>query len=318
MDRGNLVAEICRIQDLPEDIRNKLESSPGTVFPYEDRLITLISGKVYSFPDDEDGRTVAGAVEARQAAVSQQPASAADIYHRILTDSHYQPLPSVIRQYGIRPERKRCVAVFRACSPLDTDLRTAILSMAPVEKEDAVIPLDDQTAAYIKDLEGQTTDDMAEFTEAVIGTLETEGILDIRAGIGGESHKLDDLRDSFSEGRKALFLGMRYHMQDRIYVYARQMLERIIDTIPADRKKEIRSAFYGNSPETAMSDEMLETVRVFFRNDLNLTAASKQLFIHRNTLNYRLDKIKKEFGLDLRSFSDAVVFRIISEMTDES
>ena len=98
MDRGNLVAEICRIQDLPEDIRNKLESSPGTVFPYEDRLITLISGKVYSFPDDEDGRTVAGAVEARQAAVSQQPASAADIYHRILTDSHYQPLPSVIRQ----------------------------------------------------------------------------------------------------------------------------------------------------------------------------------------------------------------------------
>lgn len=204
MDRGNLVAEICRIQDLPEDIRNKLESSPGTVFPYADRLITLISGKVYSFPDDEDGRTVAGAVEARQAAVSQQPASAADIYHRILTDSHYQPLPSVIRQYGIRPDRKRCVAVFRACSSLDTDLRTAILSMAPVEKEDAVILLDDQTAAYIKDLEGQTTDDMAEFTEAVIGTLETEGILDIRAGIGGESHKLDDLRDSFSEGRKAL------------------------------------------------------------------------------------------------------------------
>ena len=59
------------------------------------------------------------------------------------------------------------------------------------------------------------------------------------------------------------------------------------------------------------AEEMLETVRVFFRNDLNLTATSKQLFIHRNTLNYRLDKIRKETGLDLRSFEDAVIFRII-------
>ena len=59
-------------------------------------------------------------------------------------------------------------------------------------------------------------------------------------------------------------------------------------------------------------DEMLETVRVFFFFFLNLTAASKQLFIHRNTLNYRLDKIKKETGLDLRSFEDAVIFRIVS------
>ena len=62
---------------------------------------------------------------------------------------------------------------------------------------------------------------------------------------------------------------------------------------------------------------MLDTVRVFFDNDLNLTAASKQLFIHRNTLNYRLDKIKKDFGLDLRSFRDAVIFKSVSEMTDE-
>ena len=63
-----------------------------------------------------------------------------------------------------------------------------------------------------------------------------------------------------------------------------------------------------------LTDEMMETVRVFFQNDLNITAASRQLFIHRNTLNYRLDKIKKDFGLDLRCFQDAVVFRIISEI----
>ena len=61
---------------------------------------------------------------------------------------------------------------------------------------------------------------------------------------------------------------------------------------------------------------MMETVRVFFRHDLNITSASRQLLIHRNTLNYRLDKIKRETGLDLRTFQDAVVFRLISEMAE--
>ena len=318
MRRDILTAEICRIEDLPYDIRIKLEASPGTVFPYENRHMTLIGGKVYSLPDNEDGRTLAGAIAGRQGEASREPASAAEIYLRILTDSRYQPLPAAIRKYGIRQDRKRCAAVFRACSPLDTDLYTAIVSMAPIEKGDSVISLDYQTAVFIKDMEGQTSDDMTEFTEAVIGTLETEGILDIRAGIGSESNELAGLRGSFSEAGDALSLGMRYHIQDRVYVYEKQMLERIIDTIPENKKKEIQKSFYGNCRETALSDEMLETVRVFFRNDLNLTAASKQLFIHRNTLNYRLDKIKKEFGLDLRSFGDAVVFRIISEMSDES
>ena len=74
--------------------------------------------------------------------------------------------------------------------------------------------------------------------------------------------------------------------------------------------------FIGNQSENRLSEETLETVRVFFQNDLNLTAASKQLYIHRNTLNYRLDKIRKDFGLDLRSFQDAVIFRVISEIAN--
>ena len=316
MERGTMLAEICSPEDLPEDIRKKLYASPDTVFPYLDRQLILLSGKVFSFPDDQTGREIAGAIAGRKA--SRQPSSSAELYERILTDDSYQPPPDLLRQYGIRPGRKRCAAVFRASSPLDRDLLTAIETMTPVEKEDAVIPIDYQTAAYIKDLEGQSAEDMAEFTEAVIGTLETEGVLDIRAGVGCESHSPETLRESFSEAKKALSLGMRYHRQDRVYIYARQMLERIIDTIPEEKKKEIRRAFYGSNPEAALSEEMLETVRVFFRNDLNLTAASKQLFIHRNTLNYRLDKIKKDFGLDLRSFGDAVVFRIISEITEEA
>ena len=61
---------------------------------------------------------------------------------------------------------------------------------------------------------------------------------------------------------------------------------------------------------------MLETIRVYFRNDLNLSTTARQLFIHRNTLNYRLEKIRRETGLDLRNFRDAAVFQLISLLPD--
>ena len=303
---------ICMPEDFPEDIRNKLNASPGTVIANAGRYFALIGDKVFCFPDDEAGKMFAAAITDRHAVTLRNPASSSDLYVRILTDTGYQPLPDLLRQYSIQPDRKRCTAVFRTCSGLERDLYSLISSMAPVEEKDAVVPIDDETAVLIKDLEGQSADDMAEFTEALIGTLETEGIFDVRAGIGRECYDLTGLRESYFEGSDALLLGMRYHRQERVYEYDRQTLERIIDTIPEDKKKAIRSAFFGDNPKSAISNELLETVRVFFRNDLNLTAASKQLFIHRNTLNYRLDKIKKDFGLDLRSFEDAVIFRIIS------
>ena len=110
---------------------------------------------------------------------------------------------------------------------------------------------------------------------------------------------------------------MRFSAKESVFMYRKQMLERIIDSIPKEKKKEIRNSFFQNQPGGCLSGELMETVQVFFQNDLNLTAASRQLFIHRNTLNYRLDKIKKIYGLDLRSFSDAAVFKVLLDIPDE-
>ena len=94
-------------------------------------------------------------------------------------------------------------------------------------------------------------------------------------------------------------------------------IERILNCIPKERAAEIRREYPNICSDDGLTDEIRETVSVFFRNDLNLTAASKQLFIHRNTLNYRLDKIRRETGLDLRSFHDAVIFRILSGLAEK-
>ena len=145
---------------------------------------------------------------------------------------------------------------------------------------------------------------------------ETEGIPGISAGIGSIMSDPGLLRISYGEAKQALALGWKYHVDERVFVFSCQTLERIIDSIPTRTKEEIRQSVFCNGSSEILTEEMLDTVRVFFRSDLNLTAAARQLFIHRNTLNYRLDKIKKAFGLDLRTFQDAVVFKLISEFPD--
>ena len=147
--------------------------------------------------------------------------------------------------------------------------------------------------------------------------MEGEGITGIKAGIGREAETADKLRTSYRDALNALSVGNTYHSQDSVYVYEKQTLERIVDSIPAEMKKQIRDEFRQIRAGETFSDEMLETVRVFFMNDLNLTAASRQLFIHRNTLNYRLDKIRKISGLDLRKFHDAVIFSVIALIPQE-
>ena len=84
--------------------------------------------------------------------------------------------------------------------------------------------------------------------------------------------------------------------------------------VSAETRIEMKRQFLGEHPETILTDETRETAEHFFEADLNLSVAARQMFIHRNTLTYRLDRIQKETGLDLRKFNDAAIFRLIMMM----
>ena len=317
MGKDIIQTQVCCPDDLPDEIRQKLISSTEHICIAENSIYVLIEDNVVCFPNNSAGNTLANAVSRKQKDSLSIPQNKEEMYKRILDDPDYQPNTTILRQYGIKKDITRCVAVFRSFSPIETDLYSILSSMAPAEEGDAIIPAGYQTAVFVKDPDGQTEDEIIDYIDAVIGTLEAEGIIDIRAGIGRIYPDVTGIRQSCEEGFQALRLGKRYHGQDHVYAYSKQTLERIVDSIPAEKKAEIRNMFIGSKSENTLSDELLETVRIFFQNDLNLTAASKQLFIHRNTLNYRLDKIKKVFGLDLRTFQDAVIFRIITEIANE-
>ena len=318
MERDIIHTQICCPDDLSDEIRKQLAAAPDHFCAADGMIYLMIDRNIFRFSDDDAGKALATAIAQKQKDSFSRPQSRNELYKRILEDPDYKPDQALLRQYGLRKDSARCTAVFRSFSPIENDLYTILSSMAPVEKGDVIIPTEYQSAVLIKDPDGQTEEEITEFIEAVIGTMEAEGIDDICAGIGRSYPDITGIRRSYLEGKQALQIGRKYRRQDHVYVYSRQTLERIVNSIPEEKKAEIRNAFFGSRSASILSDEMLETVRVFFRNDLNLTAASKQLFIHRNTLNYRLDKIKKDFGLDLRVFHDAVIFRVITEIAKES
>ena len=87
------------------------------------------------------------------------------------------------------------------------------------------------------------------------------------------------------------------------------ILEGIIDSVSEEKKEKIYHIF--NEGFSKLDNEMIRTIEVFFRCGLNLSDAAKELYIHRNTLIYRLDKIEKYTAYDIRNFNNAVLFKVV-------
>ena len=92
------------------------------------------------------------------------------------------------------------------------------------------------------------------------------------------------------------------------------LFERFLADLEPEKAEHYYSLLFNPSTVRLFSEEMLETIDMFFRKDLNLSDTSRQLYIHRNTLVYRLDKVQRQVGLDLRKFEDAMTFKMLLEM----
>jgi len=125
---------------------------------------------------------------------------------------------------------------------------------------------------------------------------------------------MDELRESYMEARRAIEVGRIFKAEESIYVYSRLILERFLMELPQDISAYYHSLLFNRKNQRLFNEEMLYTIDMFFKKDLNLSDTARQLYIHRNTLVYRLDKVQKQIGLDLRSFEDAVTFKILMEL----
>lgn len=177
--------------------------------------------------------------------------------------------------------------------------------------KDFITAVDENNVIVVKDLsENDSNKEIDKSARNLEACLQKEGLKNVRIAYGTVVHEIKEVSRSYKEAKMASDVGKIFFDDRDIVAYSELGIGRLIYQLPIPLcKMFIREIFGGKSPDE-FDDETLTTIYKFFENSLNVSETSRQLFIHRNTLVYRLDKLQKSTGLDLRVFEDAITFKI--------
>ncbi|MBE5768358.1 MAG: hypothetical protein E7333_02030 [Clostridiales bacterium] len=269
-----------------------------------------------NLPGGRDLLLMASAMAATLGTGETHTENSYDVYRRTLRgDLTGSELDALSHEYQLPTDLRRCVMVFHI---VQTDKERAfdlLRDITPLEEKDVLIDMDRHTVVLIKDMETvESSDELAQFAQALQETLMGETAHQMTVGIGRSCHAMAELQESYSEARRAIEVGRIFQPEDSIYMFSRLILERFLMELPPDLGAYYHSLLFNRKTQRLFNEEMLYTIDMFFKKDLNLSDTARQLYIHRNTLVYRLDKVQRQTGLDLRSFKDAVTFKILMEL----
>jgi carbohydrate diacid regulator len=225
-----------------------------------------------------------------------------------------EEITGIAEAHGIRDTATRVVLAISLPDLKGQGAGELLAETLPLAPGDLLASLDARSAALAHLLADDGGDEPRELALAIRDTLQNELGLDATVGIGSPAASLSGLRASCDEARTALRLGRAFRAESGIYDYRAMPLERFLGEIPAVTAARFTSQVFSKKTARLFTDEMLSTLDMLFKKDLNLTDASRELFIHRNTLAYRLEKVLKVTGLDLRRFRDAMVFRLMLDL----
>ena len=215
------------------------------------------------------------------------------------------------KKLHVQPEAKRVTMVIEGRAGKDANLLELMRSNFGANSKDFITAVDENNVIVVKEIESSDTN--AEIDKVAMGYqsfLEKEGVANVRIAYGTSVKEIKEVSRSFKEAKMAMDVGKIFFDERTIIAYSELGIGRLIYQLPIPLcKMFIREIFGGKSPDD-FDEETLTTIMKFFENSLNVSETSRQLFIHRNTLVYRLDKLQKTTGLDLRVFEDAITFKI--------
>ena len=177
--------------------------------------------------------------------------------------------------------------------------------------KDFITAVDEKSVIVVREVkESENYEALSKSCKGLLDMLHSEGLTRCRIALGTIVHEIKDVSRSYKEAKMALDVGKIFYNERSIVAYSNLVIGRLIYQLPVPLcKMFIKEIFDGKSPDD-LDDETLITINKFFENSLNVSETSRQLYIHRNTLVYRLDKLQKSTGLDLRVFEDAITFKI--------
>jgi carbohydrate diacid regulator len=214
------------------------------------------------------------------------------------------------KKLHIQADVRRVVMIIETDSTKDCNVLEIVRS-GNTNTRDFVTAVDENNVIVVRDLsEGDSPAELDKGAKALESFLVKEGMRNVRVSYGTVVKEIKDVSRSYKEARMALDVGKIFFSDRNVVAYSELGIGRLIYQLPIPLcKMFIREIFGGKSPDD-FDEETLTTINKFFENSLNVSETSRQLFIHRNTLVYRLDKLQKATGLDLRVFEDAITFKI--------
>ena len=215
------------------------------------------------------------------------------------------------KKLHIETNVKRVVYIIETKNEKDANALETVRSLFATKVKDFITAVDEKNIIVVREVkQGETYDDLERTANVILDMLNTEAMTKVHVAFGTVVGDLKEVSRSYKEAKMALDVGKIFYSDRNVNAYNKLGIGRLIYQLPIPLcRMFIKEIFDGKSPDE-FDDETLATINKFFENSLNVSETSRQLYIHRNTLVYRLDKLQKSTGLDLRVFEDAITFKI--------
>lgn len=184
-------------------------------------------------------------------------------------------------------------------------------SMFSAQSGDYVTAIDENTLIVIKQVEAKDSyAEVVEVAETTVAMMNTEAMINVRVAYGTIVEELKDVSKSYKEAKMALDVGKIFYAEKTVTAYSTLGIGRLIYQLPINLCEMFIEEIFGGKVPEELDEETLTTINTFLENNLNVSETSRQLYVHRNTLLYRLEKLEKYTGLDIRIFDDALTLKI--------
>ena len=213
------------------------------------------------------------------------------------------------KKLHIETDVRRCVFIVETKNDRDNNAFETVRNIFSAKTRDFITAVDEKNIILVKEVKnGEGYDELTKTAQVIVDMLNTEAMTKVHVAFGTIVNEIKEVSRSYKEAKMAV--GKIFYPDKNVIAYSRLGIGRLIYQLPLPLcKMFIKEIFDGRSPDE-FDEETLQTINKFFENNLNVSETSRQLYIHRNTLVYRLDKLQKSTGLDLRVFEDAITFKI--------
>lgn len=206
---------------------------------------------------------------------------------------------------------RRVVYIIETSKEKDNGALETVRGMFAGGNKDFITAVDEKNIILVKELaQNESYEDLEKTAQVIVDMLNTEAMARVHVAYGTIIDEIKEVSRSYKEAKMALDVGKIFYNDHNVMAYSNLGIGRLIYQLPLPLCKMFIKEIFGDNTPDSFDEETLTTIYKFFENNLNVSETSRQLYIHRNTLVYRLDKLQKSTSLDIRIFDDAITFHI--------